>query len=176
MCFYLRREVSKKFPTSADSIVGGFIFLRFFSPAIVLPVSYGVLPANPSPKAVRGVTLAAKVLQNTANGVLFDNHNFFKFANDFITKNSPLCKKYFAKLTVPQSMYILINQELPKETHQKIFIKAQYVSETEKNTSLENFGRFLVSMKQKVDLKLFKSEHYFALQEIVEQLELSVTM
>lgn len=100
MCYYLRREVSKKFPTGADSIVGGFIFLRFFSPAIVLPVSYGVISSVPSTKAVRGMTLAAKVLQNTANGVLFDNNNYFKFANEFILKNSPLCKKYFAKLTV----------------------------------------------------------------------------
>lgn len=55
--------------------VAGYMFLRFFCPAIALPVKYGFVPNNDqtalSKNCVRGLLLIAKILQNLANGTHF---------------------------------------------------------------------------------------------------------
>ncbi|KAF7889932.1 uncharacterized protein EAF02_002347 [Botrytis sinoallii] len=53
--------------TVAYTSVSGFIFLRFFCPAILNPKLFGLLPDHPQPKAQRTFTLIAKSLQALAN-------------------------------------------------------------------------------------------------------------
>jgi hypothetical protein len=84
-----RGEVSKKFPELATStVVGGFLFLRFFCPAIVTPEAFGLLEsmfcyllasllkhrhfvAEPPPAETRrGLVLVSKLLQNLANAII----------------------------------------------------------------------------------------------------------
>jgi hypothetical protein len=47
--------------------VSGFLFLRFFCPALLNPKLFGLLPDSPQPKAQRTLTLIAKSLQALAN-------------------------------------------------------------------------------------------------------------
>ncbi|KAI9861556.1 MAG: hypothetical protein M1813_005166 [Trichoglossum hirsutum] len=53
--------------TIAYSSVSGFLFLRFFCPAVLNPKLFGLLRDHPQPKAQRTLTLIAKSLQGLAN-------------------------------------------------------------------------------------------------------------
>ncbi|KAF2683109.1 hypothetical protein K458DRAFT_305605 [Lentithecium fluviatile CBS 122367] len=49
------------------SSVSGFLFLRFFVPAVLNPKLFGLLKEHPKPRARRALTLVAKSLQGLAN-------------------------------------------------------------------------------------------------------------
>ncbi|KAI9755287.1 MAG: Chitin synthase, class 1 [Chaenotheca gracillima] len=49
------------------SSVSGFLFLRFFCPAVLNPRLFGLLKDNPKPRAQRALTLIAKSLQGLGN-------------------------------------------------------------------------------------------------------------
>jgi hypothetical protein len=51
--------------------VAGYIFLRFFCPAIVTPHTNGLVDKPPPGKALKALLLVTKALQNLANGVNF---------------------------------------------------------------------------------------------------------
>lgn len=53
--------------TTAYTSVSGFLFLRFFCPALLNPKLFGLLRDHPQPKAQRTFTLIAKSLQALAN-------------------------------------------------------------------------------------------------------------
>ncbi|KAL3461400.1 hypothetical protein BJX64DRAFT_289390 [Aspergillus heterothallicus] len=53
------------------SSVSGFLFLRFFCPAILNPKLFGMLKDHPRPRAQRTLTLIAKALQGLANMTTF---------------------------------------------------------------------------------------------------------
>ena len=53
--------------TVAYTSVSGFLFLRFFCPALLNPTLFGILRDHPQPKAQRTLTLIAKSLQALAN-------------------------------------------------------------------------------------------------------------
>ncbi|QQK46024.1 GTPase activating protein (BUD2/CLA2), putative [Penicillium digitatum] len=55
------------------SSVSGFLFLRFFCPAILNPKLFGLLKDHPRPRAQRTLTLVAKALQGLANMTTFGN-------------------------------------------------------------------------------------------------------
>ncbi|KAK2747025.1 hypothetical protein FQN55_005294 [Onygenales sp. PD_40] len=55
------------------SSVSGFLFLRFFCPAILNPKLFGLLKEHPRPRAQRTLTLIAKALQGLANMTAFGN-------------------------------------------------------------------------------------------------------
>jgi hypothetical protein len=41
-----QEEVQKKFPDQKTIVVGGFYFLRFLCPALVVPDSYGLIEST----------------------------------------------------------------------------------------------------------------------------------
>ncbi|KAI9847128.1 MAG: hypothetical protein M1838_001011 [Thelocarpon superellum] len=53
--------------TVSYSSVAGFLFLRFFCPAVLNPKLFGLLADHPEPKTQRALTLVAKSLQGLAN-------------------------------------------------------------------------------------------------------------
>ncbi|EEP80624.1 conserved hypothetical protein [Uncinocarpus reesii 1704] len=57
----------------AYSSVSGFLFLRFFCPAILNPKLFGLLKEHPRQRAQRTLTLIAKALQGLANLATFGN-------------------------------------------------------------------------------------------------------
>lgn len=83
LCRHMRTGVAERFPSVALRAVGGFLFLRYFCPAIVQPEYYGIIdrPAGArsksgQPEAIdepvrRTLVLITKVLQNLASNVLY---------------------------------------------------------------------------------------------------------
>ncbi|GAM27119.1 hypothetical protein SAMD00019534_102940 [Acytostelium subglobosum LB1] len=95
---YTSESALKYAPESLAPLVGGFIMLRFFTPAIVTP-EYSKLIAPdivPSRRAKRNLILLAKILQNTSNGVLFGGkEECMSCMNNFIMDNKQKMSKYF---------------------------------------------------------------------------------
>eukprot|EP01137_Pigoraptor_chileana_P021992 Opistho-2@86394 len=71
---HIRELVLTQFPQDPVikyTAVSGFIFLRFFCPAILGPQLFDMAEEIPDPKTARALTLIAKTLQNLANLVEF---------------------------------------------------------------------------------------------------------
>jgi len=81
--------------------VSGFIFLRFFCPAILGPGLFG-LWNEPIEKAQgRSLTLVAKTLQNLGNLVEFGyKEAFMKDMNPFIVQRFDRVKSFIDKISV----------------------------------------------------------------------------
>lgn len=104
----------------ADSLVGGFVFLRFFTPAIVDPRTVrGPNPGIVPSRIRRNTIMVAKVLQNLSNGVLFgDKEPFMKPINAYLQVQMQSIRAFFARMT-----------NIPSLDH---FIKAEaYLERTE---------------------------------------------
>jgi len=87
LCTFIAKVVGEKFQVSPLPAVGGFVFLRFFCPAIVSPD--GNLVSIPQSKELRrGLVLCTKIIQNLANNVLFGvKENFMVELNEFLKSN-----------------------------------------------------------------------------------------
>ncbi|KAL6073899.1 Ras GTPase activating protein ira2 [Balamuthia mandrillaris] len=85
-----------------DILIGSYIFLRFYSPAIIAPEAHGILVGNtvPSPRSRRNLLHIAKVLQNLANQVSFGaKEPFMVPMNMFLKDNLRVLSTYFENLT-----------------------------------------------------------------------------
>ncbi|MCJ1320743.1 hypothetical protein MMC15_006084 [Xylographa vitiligo] len=72
--------------TVAYSSVSGFLFLRFFCPAVLNPKLFGLLKDHPRPRAQRSLTLIAKALQTLANMTSFGSKEpWMEPMNTFLT-------------------------------------------------------------------------------------------
>lgn len=103
---HIREHVRKKFPKDKNvKYIGpnGFIFLRFFCPAILNPMLFGIMNDFPSKKVNRDLTLIAKTLQNIANMSVFTTGKEFcmRVLNDFVREKIPIMKKYINRLCSP---------------------------------------------------------------------------
>eukprot|EP01132_Coremiostelium_polycephalum_P001368 gene1368-1726_t len=98
---YTAESALRYAPESLAPLVGGFIMLRFFSPAIVTPEYSKLLPSDivPTKKAKRNLVLLAKVLQNASNGVLFGGkEEFMTCMNQFVLSNKEKMENYFTMI------------------------------------------------------------------------------
>ena len=126
MASHLRKEVKKKFPESGfffflnffffflyiffqkskkkglEHSVGGFLFLRFFCPAILSPDTNDVVPSSSINKeARRALILISKSLQNLSNGIKFGKkETYMEKMNVFIDENSQKLNKFFDVISV----------------------------------------------------------------------------
>ncbi|PLB50240.1 hypothetical protein P170DRAFT_445592 [Aspergillus steynii IBT 23096] len=74
--------------TVTYSSVSGFLFLRFFCPAILNPKLFGLLKDHPRPRAQRTLTLIAKALQGLANMTTFGSKEpWMEPMNKFLVSN-----------------------------------------------------------------------------------------
>ncbi|KAJ5232080.1 hypothetical protein N7468_005036 [Penicillium chermesinum] len=81
--------------TVTYSSVSGFLFLRFFCPAILNPKLFGLLKDHPRPRAQRTLTLIAKALQGLANMTNFGNKEpWMEPMNKFLIGNRVEFKKF----------------------------------------------------------------------------------
>eukprot|EP01119_Soliformovum_irregulare_P019013 TRINITY_DN593_c0_g1_i4.p1 TRINITY_DN593_c0_g1~~TRINITY_DN593_c0_g1_i4.p1 ORF type:complete len:657 (-),score=175.68 TRINITY_DN593_c0_g1_i4:386-2356(-) len=80
--------------------VSGFIFLRFWVPAILGPKLFGLAKEHPSKQVGRTLTLVAKVIQNLGNLVEFGaKEPFMTPLNSLIQANMEKMKNYIDKLS-----------------------------------------------------------------------------
>ncbi|MCJ1285088.1 hypothetical protein MMC26_004426 [Xylographa opegraphella] len=81
--------------TVAYSSVSGFLFLRFFCPAVLNPKLFGLLKDHPRPRAQRSLTLIAKALQTLANMTSFGSKEpWMEPMNAFLTTHRQDFKEF----------------------------------------------------------------------------------
>ncbi|KAI9096226.1 hypothetical protein DFS34DRAFT_159643 [Phlyctochytrium arcticum] len=102
-CLIVWRLVGSRFPDARVTAVGGFLFLRFFCPAIVSPDSHGIVPASELRRELRrGLVLITKVVQNLANNVLFGvKESFMSGANDVLRENVARVHGFLRDVSAP---------------------------------------------------------------------------
>ncbi|RKP27599.1 hypothetical protein SYNPS1DRAFT_26753, partial [Syncephalis pseudoplumigaleata] len=102
ICHFLSTVVGERFPKAKLTAVGGFIFLRFFCPAIVSPETHNISQSLRSKEVRRGLLLITKVIQNLANQVLFGTkETFMTSLNDFLDKNMAVVRKFLRDISEP---------------------------------------------------------------------------
>lgn len=115
---HIQETVVDKFPNdelARYTAPGGFIFLRFFCPAILNPSLFDLIKEHPSEKVNRDFTLIAKTVQNIANLATFGKKEpFMECMNPFITEYIPVMKKFINELCSPPSEPI---DEIPYNTN-----------------------------------------------------------
>lgn len=103
LCIHLKREAEHKFPDeyprTTFASVGGFLFLRFLCPALVVPQKYGLLEIAPGPQISRDLMMLSKVLQTVANGVFFGKkEEYLLELNDFVKDHQSRLLQMFDEL------------------------------------------------------------------------------
>ncbi|KAJ3321149.1 hypothetical protein HDV06_004602 [Boothiomyces sp. JEL0866] len=103
----IQSTVAKKFPGNdivSYTSVSGFIFLRFFAPAILGPSLFGLKVGILDPPSSRKLLLIAKTLQNLSNLVEFGQKEpFMEPMNAFITSKIIDMKKFIDQISVEDS-------------------------------------------------------------------------
>eukprot|EP01126_Amoeba_proteus_P036881 TRINITY_DN3774_c0_g2_i11.p1 TRINITY_DN3774_c0_g2~~TRINITY_DN3774_c0_g2_i11.p1 ORF type:complete len:463 (+),score=92.05 TRINITY_DN3774_c0_g2_i11:459-1847(+) len=101
IAFTLQQEVTKKFPNSKHSSIGGFIFLRFFCPAISSPETHQVSTTTLTKESRRALVLVSKVLQTLSNGLNFGNkEGYLVCMNEFIANNMERTRQFLEDIAV----------------------------------------------------------------------------
>ncbi|KAF1972775.1 hypothetical protein BU23DRAFT_158370 [Bimuria novae-zelandiae CBS 107.79] len=87
------------------SSVSGFLFLRFFVPAVLNPKLFGLLKDHPKPRARRALTLIAKSLQGLANMTSFGTKEaWMEPMNSFLSSHRQELKSYLDNICSISSM------------------------------------------------------------------------
>lgn len=101
ICHTINEATNQKFPGHGITAVGGFIFLRFFCPAIVGPDRWGLLKKPPSPAETRTLVLISKCVQNLANGVMFGTKEvFMEPMNDFLQQHTSILNRFLTSISI----------------------------------------------------------------------------
>ncbi|KAI9007285.1 hypothetical protein BC832DRAFT_554878 [Gaertneriomyces semiglobifer] len=105
---HIQQEVMRKFPNDSSvryTAVSGFIFLRFFAPAILGPKLFDLVDVYVDAKTTRTLTLLAKTTQNLANLVPFgEKEPYMQDMNAFIIANSDRVMKYIDGIAAKESV------------------------------------------------------------------------
>jgi len=111
---HIRRCVAERFPENVNTTIGGFIFLRFFCPAVSSPEAYGIVEEPPSASARRLLILITKVLQNLSNDIEFGSKEpYMTKMNDFIQSNRLKLGQFYERLVKPSGK-APINIDMPR--------------------------------------------------------------
>jgi len=100
ICFNLYTSVTDKFPARKLTVVSGFIFLRFYCPAVASPTTFGLIDDVISPTKKRFFMNAAKTLQKLANGLRFHKEDPMYVLNPLIEKHLKSVSAFLQQLTI----------------------------------------------------------------------------
>ncbi|KAJ3161400.1 Ras GTPase activating protein ira2 [Geranomyces michiganensis] len=115
-------RTSMGYLTVPEKVVGSFLFLRFFVPAITSPDTYGLIEGRVQPSARRGLVLCGKVLTAMCNDVDFGNkEQYLMCLNHFLRENREKIKDFLvyasAADTEPDAQPVSVPRpEKPAET------------------------------------------------------------
>eukprot|EP00052_Salpingoeca_macrocollata_P027084 m.255425 g.255425 ORF g.255425 m.255425 type:complete len:2782 (+) comp22689_c2_seq1:322-8667(+) len=103
VCCAVRRATARAFPESQLNSVGGLLFLRFLTPALVSPHSHGVFDGSLPLVSMRGLLLASKALQAIANFAPFTGvkEAYMQVLNDFVTEKMPPLRMFLDSISTP---------------------------------------------------------------------------
>eukprot|EP01132_Coremiostelium_polycephalum_P005419 gene5419-6758_t len=165
----IQTKVLQRYPkdeVTRYTAVSGFIFLRFFCPAILAPKLFDLMPDHPGIKTTRSLILIAKTLQNLANLVEFGEYkeDFMRDMNKFVLDNMENMKQFINHLaTVPNncplgelSTPISLEKELACLYRHLIKQKPEMIEEVEQKNlpkdkeSLEKLLSILDQLEQEV--------------------------
>lgn len=103
--FLIQKTVMERFPDDGIAkytAVSGFLFLRFFTPAILGPHLFGLRIGVRDLQSTRKLCLIAKTLQNVSNFVEFGQKEpFMEPMNGFIQSTMPSMKKFIDEVSQP---------------------------------------------------------------------------
>jgi len=138
-----QEEVNKKFPDQKTTVVGGFYFLRFMCPALVVPDTYGLIAQKPSEKSRRSLILLSKVLQNLANSVEFGEKEAYMLkTNPFIMSNQASMYEFLDKLAAVSEEQAISKMKQPNITEDVL------------EKSLDTITTYLKRLKEKIRKQL----------------------
>eukprot|EP01087_Luapelamoeba_hula_P009630 TRINITY_DN2507_c0_g1_i1.p1 TRINITY_DN2507_c0_g1~~TRINITY_DN2507_c0_g1_i1.p1 ORF type:complete len:830 (-),score=193.37 TRINITY_DN2507_c0_g1_i1:8-2497(-) len=123
-------------------IAGGFLFLRYFNPAIVSPEKYGLIPngITVSPHARQNLITVSKVLQKLSNDLIFDpakGEPYLACMNNFLNKNKAKCNQYLRTI-------------ITDPTQSQAWSDVQPTNSGISNSALSNFYHFIEAGNMKV--------------------------
>mgnify|MGYP000111918599 CR=1 FL=1 len=98
VCQYLQAAVARQWPSRPEFVyraLGGFLFLRFYCPAIVSPSVFGLVDETPARPVRRTLVLVAKTLQNMANGVTPPASSPMNLLNSFCAEQQVALRDFF---------------------------------------------------------------------------------
>ncbi|KAJ3137521.1 Ras GTPase-activating protein 1 [Geranomyces variabilis] len=100
---HMMRAAEKKFDAKVKyTAVSGFIFLRFYCPAILNPKLFGIMNEHPPEATARTLTLLAKILQVLANMSEFEGKEpHMAPANNWIALHLSEMKVYIQRISTP---------------------------------------------------------------------------
>mmetsp|Transcript_9249 Transcript_9249/g.38033 ORF Transcript_9249/g.38033 Transcript_9249/m.38033 type:complete len:913 (+) Transcript_9249:141-2879(+) len=100
----LQQKVVETYPAEQIEVVrytavSGFLFLRFFCPAVLGPKLFSLAKEHPDPKTARTLTLIAKTLQNLSNLCEFGyKEPYMADMNAFIQSNMDKMRQFLDKV------------------------------------------------------------------------------
>jgi hypothetical protein len=105
------------------SAISGFIFLRFFCPAILSPKLFGLQYEHPDPVTARTLTLIAKIIQNLANLSEFEKKEpHMAYCNSFINKHMHEMREFINKISNYGTEY---DEEIEEEISEVIDLQEE---------------------------------------------------
>ena len=107
ICSDISVQVLAKFsdPSAIYNGIAGFVFLRFFAPAVLGPNLFDLTNEFINEKKKRTLTLAAKTIQNLANLALFGKKEPFMIPmNQFLEPRMDKMKKYLDSISQPVNL------------------------------------------------------------------------
>eukprot|EP01125_Pyxidicula_operculata_P012879 TRINITY_DN4246_c0_g4_i4.p1 TRINITY_DN4246_c0_g4~~TRINITY_DN4246_c0_g4_i4.p1 ORF type:complete len:927 (-),score=205.28 TRINITY_DN4246_c0_g4_i4:99-2879(-) len=138
---HIRKVVQVKFPDSNTCLytsASGFIFLRYFCPAIISPKNHRLVDESPPQAISRELTIIAKVVQNLANLVPFGRKEpNMAICNSFIEANMGRMKGFIDKLSKfpdevkdesPLAIQLNWGKEMSRIHHHIVEIMPEYMS------------------------------------------------
>ena len=146
LCFMLREEAQQVVGSEGTDtqhthsvVLGGFLFLRFFCPAIVSPTSFGLIPERKlCQSAQRGMILAAKVIQAMANGIEFEEGSPLEPMNAYMVDKKEVMAGFLSAFPVAPNPTDMPEPIQPAEA----LVKSAVI--TLKEVVLEHKSTFLV--------------------------------
>jgi len=173
---HIRSKVTQVYPQEKILItkytaVTGFIFLRYFCPAILGPKLFHLMDEHPSINTNRALILVAKTLQNVANLVEFAGwkEEYMADMNNFVIDNMVKLKAFVDELASPPPAHytpsktqpIKLEKELAsfhrylKKEQQKML--EQMASQTEKEV-MQRLGTILNNLENLEAIERIKLE------------------
>lgn len=129
LCAHLRACVQQRFASDASSnavlsVIGGFLFLRFFCPAIVSPETHGFVDEPPHRDVRRILVLVSKALQNLSNRTPF-REKYMGAMNAFLEQNQQKVVDYLrdAAVLIHSSGSVPVRQAVPDDERDAAFTR-----------------------------------------------------